>query len=189
MVEKINTETIHSQGVSKGIISFLPISQSPEMSKIPKIVCLPKIRCSNEVDEFSSSNRSSVTLISHCNLTIDSWAEVEFRHANLGDVRRQKRLIQLAEKRGAAPNASIPQACGDTASTKAAYRFYDNQAVTEEDILGSHQKATQERMAIKVEDFFLNLLITHVSKNPIKRFQLLSEIAFSQTQYLQELRA
>ena len=54
---------------------------------------------------------------------------------------------RLAEQRGAAPNASIPQACGDVAATKAAYRFYDNNAVTEESILGSHQKATQERMA------------------------------------------
>lgn len=75
------------------------------------------------------------------------WAEREFCRAELGDVRRLKRLIQLAQQRGASPNASIPQACGSHAATKAAYRFYDNDAIKPEAILVSHQEATKERLS------------------------------------------
>jgi len=59
------------------------------------------------------------------NTTQQSWAADEFQYANLGDLRRQNRLIRLAEQRANSPNASIPQACGDAAATKAAYRFYN----------------------------------------------------------------
>jgi hypothetical protein len=58
-------------------------------------------------------------------------------------------LIQLAQERGAAPNASIPQSCGSHAATKAAYRFYDNLAIFPKAILASHQQATVERMSSK----------------------------------------
>lgn len=75
------------------------------------------------------------------------WAEREFGNAPLGDVRRVKRLIQLGQQRGASPNASIPQACGSHAATKAAYRFYDNNAIKPSAILVSHQQATTERMS------------------------------------------
>ena len=76
-----------------------------------------------------------------------SWAAVEFQYANLGDLRRQNRLVQLAEQRGDYPNASIPQACGDAAATKAAYRFYNNDDIPEGEILASHRIATQHRLA------------------------------------------
>jgi hypothetical protein len=75
------------------------------------------------------------------------WAEIELGRAELGDTRRTQRLIQLAAQRGAQPNASIPQACGNPAATKAAYRFYENQAIEGHAILFSHQQATLERLA------------------------------------------
>jgi len=120
------------------------------MGQVRKMGRSPKLHRSDEVsavDESATASCSSVTIPPGCSITRDSWADVEFGHADFGDARRTQRLIQLAEQRGAAPNASIPQACGDVAATKAAYRFYDNDAVTEEAILGSHQKATWERMA------------------------------------------
>lgn len=76
-----------------------------------------------------------------------SWAEQEFGNANLGDYRRTRRLIQIAEQRGSQPNASITQSCGDNAGAKAAYRFYENEAISITSILSSHQQATQTRMS------------------------------------------
>jgi len=81
------------------------------------------------------------------NSDIQSWAEQEFGNANLGDYRRTQRLIQLAEQRGSQPNASITQSCGDNASAKAAYRFYENEAISITAILSSHLQATQTRMS------------------------------------------
>lgn len=43
--------------------------------------------------------------------------------------------------------ASIPAACQDWANTKAAYRFFSNQSVTEQEILTGHFAATKSRMA------------------------------------------
>ena len=42
---------------------------------------------------------------------------------------------------------SIPLACQDWANTKAAYRFFSNERVSEEDILKGHFEATRERVA------------------------------------------
>ena len=80
------------------------------------------------------------------NSDTESWSEQEFGNADLGDSRRTQRLIELAEQRGCQPNASIAQSCGDNAATKAAYRFYENEAISMTAILSSHQQATQRRM-------------------------------------------
>jgi len=64
----------------------------------------------------------------------------------LGDRRRVDRLIQLAEQRGASPNASIPQGCDSAADSKAAYRFYENKAICPDAILASHTEATWGRI-------------------------------------------
>jgi len=42
---------------------------------------------------------------------------------------------------------SIPAACQDWANTKAAYRFFSNETVSEAEILGGHFAATKERIA------------------------------------------
>jgi hypothetical protein len=44
------------------------------------------------------------------------------------------------------PTAPIPQACGSWDRTKAAYRFFDNDAVEPEAILAAHVQATVQRM-------------------------------------------
>lgn len=75
-----------------------------------------------------------------------TWAEVEFGNAPLGDVRLAKRLVQIAQKLGAHPNTSIPQACGTWDHIKGTYRFFDNDRVEEEAILDPHYRASQERV-------------------------------------------
>jgi hypothetical protein len=75
------------------------------------------------------------------------WAITEFEAAELGDARRTRRLIQLATALSDQPGASLPDACADPASLKAAYRFFDNDAVGPEPILASHVRATGRRLA------------------------------------------
>ena len=75
-----------------------------------------------------------------------TWAEEEFGEAELGDVRRTARLVQLASVLGAQPHASLPQAADDPATLKAAYRFFDNDYICAEAMLASHVASTQRRM-------------------------------------------
>lgn len=75
------------------------------------------------------------------------WAEEEFGAAELGDKRLNARLVQLAGILGEKPQNSLPDASGEPATLKAAYRFFDNDQVTPEGILQSHIEATYRRMA------------------------------------------
>src|SRR5438132_11132360 len=66
----------------------------------------------------------------------------EFRAARLCD-RFRKRLAQV----GSAMGQSIPLVCQDWANTKAAYRFFSNDRVSEADILAGHFQSTRDRTA------------------------------------------
>jgi hypothetical protein len=77
----------------------------------------------------------------------ESWAAQEFAEAELGDERRTRRLVELAEVLAQKPGASLPGACGSRARLKAAYRFFDNEAIEPQDILQSHVEATISRVA------------------------------------------
>jgi Transposase DNA-binding/Transposase Tn5 dimerisation domain len=74
-----------------------------------------------------------------------SWAMAELTGAELGDIRLDERLVRIVERLSERPEASIPQACGSAAETKAAYRFWDNDAVSPEGILQPHRQRTIER--------------------------------------------
>ena len=63
------------------------------------------------------------------------------------DERLRKRLRSLLEQRSSSPGASIPLVCQDWASTKAAYRFLDNDRVSEADIFAGHFESTRDRCA------------------------------------------
>src|SRR5215217_4962651 len=75
-----------------------------------------------------------------------TWAEDEFGDADLGDVRRNARLVQLATVLGAQPSASLPAASDDPATLKAAYRFFANPYVRADAVLASHIQSTKARM-------------------------------------------
>ncbi|RRR70731.1 MAG: IS4 family transposase [Candidatus Viridilinea halotolerans] len=75
-----------------------------------------------------------------------TWAEEEFGAAQMGDVRRTHRLVELAEVLGAQPHASLPQATEDAAQLKATYRFFESGYVEPDAILASHAQATIRRM-------------------------------------------
>ena len=75
------------------------------------------------------------------------WAVQEFADAELGDVRRTKRLVELAGVLAQHPTAALPEACGDGAMLQAAYRFFTNDAIEPPDVLDSHIEATYRRLA------------------------------------------
>lgn len=73
------------------------------------------------------------------------WTKGEFRSAQFGDRRLQRRLCTLARDFHAQPRAPIPQACTDAAGARAAYRFFAK--VKMESILEPHYVATMNRAA------------------------------------------
>ena len=70
----------------------------------------------------------------------------ELQGIDLGDIRLNKRSKQVIEALAANPEASINASCEGWNETIAAYRFFDNDAVTPEQILQPHLEATQRRM-------------------------------------------
>jgi Transposase DNA-binding/Transposase Tn5 dimerisation domain len=75
-----------------------------------------------------------------------NWAVNEFADAELGDVRRTKRLVELAHVLAQHPTAALPEACGDGAMLKAAYRFFSNDDIDPQDVLSSHIASTYSRL-------------------------------------------
>jgi hypothetical protein len=79
-------------------------------------------------------------------LDATSWAVTEFADADLGDLRRTQRLVQLAHALAQRPGAALPEACGSGAMLKAAYRFFTNEDIAPDDIVQSHIEATYSRL-------------------------------------------
>ena len=71
------------------------------------------------------------------------WTEVAA--ARFADARLHRRFVGLLQQFATSVGTSIPQACGDWAGAKAAYRFLANERVDEADILGGHFVATHGR--------------------------------------------
>lgn len=79
-----------------------------------------------------------------------SWIDQELAGCKFADVRLEKRFSIVMELLSEGIGRTIPLACGDWAATKAAYRFLDNDRVSEAEILAGHFQATRLRFdAIK----------------------------------------
>ncbi|XVN42371.1 MAG: IS4 family transposase [Candidatus Rickettsia vulgarisii] len=74
-----------------------------------------------------------------------SWAEHEFGIINFGDKRLSTRLLKIADSFANSPECSINQAFEDWHQSKAAYRFFQNDAISKRKILDSHITKTVER--------------------------------------------
>ncbi len=75
----------------------------------------------------------------------DAWFDRELAGCSLADERLSKRLRKLVAQIGSAMGQSIPLVCQDWANTKAAYRFFSNDRVSEADILAGHFHSTRDR--------------------------------------------
>ncbi len=85
----------------------------------------------------------------------------ELQGIDLGDKRLNVRSKRVIEALAANPEVSINASCEGWNDTLAAYRFFDNKAVTPEQILQPHLEATQRRM----RDHPVVLIITGTRPN------------------------
>jgi hypothetical protein len=79
------------------------------------------------------------------------WVQQEFASAELADKRLNRRLIKTASQLANSPASPINEACGDWASTQAAYRFFNNANVTAAGILKPHLTETMKRLRAQTE--------------------------------------
>jgi len=77
-----------------------------------------------------------------------SWLDNELAECRFADVRLGKRFRTLLKRLSEGIGETIPMACQDWASTKAAYRFLSNGRVSEQEILAGHFQATRDRFRV-----------------------------------------
>lgn len=77
----------------------------------------------------------------------ESWVDRETVDGTFKDARLGRRFKMLLANIAGAIGASLPFACQDWASTKAAYRFFSNDRVDKINILSGHFQATVKRFA------------------------------------------
>ena len=77
-----------------------------------------------------------------------SWLNDELEGCHFADVRLGKRFRIVLERFSQGLGETIPLACQDWASTKAAYRFFSNRRVSEREILAGHFQATRARFQV-----------------------------------------
>ena len=73
----------------------------------------------------------------------DQWVSQQFSECELGDARRTKRLLTVAGNMLSRPEASLVAQNVEWADVKAAYRFFDNSAVTFDAVSEQHCQQTR----------------------------------------------
>ncbi len=74
------------------------------------------------------------------------WAEATFGTVQLGDPRRTRRAVAIAEALASEPGASLPKQLHDRAALEATYRFVHSGQVSYDDLLRPHLQQTREEM-------------------------------------------
>jgi hypothetical protein len=75
------------------------------------------------------------------------WIDNEVVECEFEDVRHRKRLRHLLEQFSGRIGSMTPWASEDWANTKAAYRFFANERISEANILAGHFDSTRKRFA------------------------------------------
>ena len=79
---------------------------------------------------------------------MQAWVEEELMTSDLGDERLNERYTVLLDRFSQKPSVSIPAACQGASEAIAAYRFFDNDRVDEQEA-GTH---TWQRADAAVND-------------------------------------
>lgn len=74
----------------------------------------------------------------------EQWVAENFDGCELGDKRRTRRLVKIAENMVAAPEQSLPAQNQQWSDTKAAYRFFANKSVTFDRVAQVHWQQTRQ---------------------------------------------
>jgi hypothetical protein len=80
-------------------------------------------------------------------LDAKSWAQETFGECQLGDKRRTKRLVAVAERVAENPAGSFPQQFKEWSDLKAAYGLFDSDSVTFSGIASQHWMQTRNQAA------------------------------------------
>jgi hypothetical protein len=78
--------------------------------------------------------------------TLSRFAQEHFGGAALGDSRRTKRLVKVADRIVSHPGGTLPAKMGTPADLKALYRLVDRDAVTHAAVIETHRQLTLSRM-------------------------------------------
>jgi len=74
----------------------------------------------------------------------EGWARATFGEVRLGDERRTRRAVKLAEAIAREPNVSLPKQLGEPKEVKATYRFLQSAQVNYEALMRPHLLQTRE---------------------------------------------
>lgn len=74
-----------------------------------------------------------------------TWAQEEFGHARLGDLRRTRRLVRLAAEVAGKPAGVVTRACRSTASREAAFRLLESDDVSADEVRRAVEAAALRR--------------------------------------------
>jgi len=80
----------------------------------------------------------------------------EFHSAELGDARRTRRLVEMAQMAEKAPGLSFPKMARSEAELEAVYRFFGNDEVEWEGVFAPHRERTVQRCHDKGEVLVLH---------------------------------
>lgn len=88
---------------------------------------------------------------------VSQWVLDQSRNTDLLDKRLETRYRKILDSLAQASSASIPAACQDRAEMVAAYRFFDNEKVSFENVLDPHidttyERVNQQNVALLVQD-------------------------------------
>lgn len=106
-----------------------------------------------------------------------TWIKNEFSQIDCNDLRLNQRFMMVAQSMMESPGESIHQAMGDWKRSKGAYRLFDNDKVSRQEILSIHAKNTlgrvndtgQEEIILSIQDSSTINYTHHPKKEGLKK--------------------
>lgn len=122
-----------------------------------------------------------------------SWATEELASANLGDSRRNQRLIKIVEDLAGQPETSVVQASRDEAALEGMYHFWSSPYIKPERIIEAHigsaiKRIEKEEMVLAIQDTTELDFKSHIKKkgmgklsNPYSKGMMVHTVLCSST--------
>ncbi|MGH9840048.1 MAG: IS4 family transposase [Blastocatellia bacterium] len=85
-------------------------------------------------------------VISNYDLDPQRWAEIHFGDLDLGDLRRNQRVINIAQAMAAKPGASLPQTFSRWPDLKASYNLFAHPEALPDEVQATHRELVLEAM-------------------------------------------
>lgn len=99
-----------------------------------------------EVRHSTAEKEEKPLVISNYALDPSRWAAAHFGDLDLGDVRRNERVIHIAQAMAAKPGASLPQTFGRWGDLKATYALFARAEATPDELQATHREGVLEAL-------------------------------------------